>query len=66
VVEEALRLLEERDRDRQARLEELRHQIALGLEQLDRGNSRPFDEEAVKRVIARGRQRLAEEQERSE
>jgi antitoxin ParD1/3/4 len=37
VVRDALRLLEERDRLRQARLTKLRKEIALGLAQLDRG-----------------------------
>jgi antitoxin ParD1/3/4 len=37
VVREALRLLEERDRLHQLRLEELRKEIAVGIEQADRG-----------------------------
>ena len=37
VIREALRLLEEQDRLRQMRLEDLRKDIAVGLEQLDRG-----------------------------
>ncbi len=37
VVREALRLLEERDRIREARLEALRGEIAIGIEQGDKG-----------------------------
>ena len=54
VIREALRLLEERDR-----LERLRHDVSLGLQQLDQGRSRPFDEGAVKRIKRQGRRRLA-------
>lgn len=37
VVRDALRLLEERDRLREMRMEELRREVAIGLEQLKRG-----------------------------
>ncbi len=37
VVREGLRLLEERDMIRRARLDELREQVAVGLEQAKRG-----------------------------
>ncbi len=52
VVRDALRLLEERDRIREMRLEELREEIQKGL---DSGPSEPLDMEAIK---ARGRRRL--------
>jgi antitoxin ParD1/3/4 len=45
VVREALRLLEERDQLRTIRLETLRKEIAIGIEQSDRGEV--FDGEAV-------------------
>lgn len=45
VVREALRLLEERDRLREIRLETLRQEIAIGIEQSDRGEV--FDGEEV-------------------
>jgi antitoxin ParD1/3/4 len=45
VVREALRLLEEHDRLREIRLETLRREIAVGIEQSDRGEI--FDGEAV-------------------
>jgi antitoxin ParD1/3/4 len=45
VLGEALRLLEERDR-----LSKLRHDVALGIEQLDQGRSRPFSIQTLKRI----------------
>jgi antitoxin ParD1/3/4 len=45
VVREALRLLEERDRLREIRLETLRKEIRTGIEQSDRGEV--FEGEAV-------------------
>jgi antitoxin ParD1/3/4 len=53
VMREALRLLEERDRLRSPRLEDLRAEIKRGL---DSGEATPLDIGAVK---ARGRKRLA-------
>jgi len=43
VVRAALRLLCEQDEVRQKKLEELRREIAIGIEQLDRGESAPFN-----------------------
>lgn len=45
VVREALRLLEERDRLREIRIETLRQEIAIGIKQSDRGDV--FDGEEV-------------------
>lgn len=42
VVREALRLLREQDQLREARLEELRRDVATGLAQLERGEGRAF------------------------
>jgi len=58
VVREALRLLKERDEIRQARLEEIRREMAVGLEQADRGETRPFDPDDLKRRV---RDRLSKE-----
>ena len=44
VVREALRLLEERDRLRQAQLTKLRKEVAIGLAQLRRGQGIPGEE----------------------
>ena len=54
VLREALRLLEDRDRLRAIRLEELRKEIAIGIDQADRGESAPFD---AKETLARVRGR---------
>lgn len=45
VITEALRLLEERDLQRQMRIEKLRSEVAVGIEQSDRGEV--FDGEEV-------------------
>jgi antitoxin ParD1/3/4 len=52
VVREAIRLLDERDRYQEMKLEALRHEIQLGL---DSGEARPVDFEDIKK---RGRERL--------
>ncbi len=56
VVREALRLLEERDLTRRNRMEQLRGEIARGMEQVERGRVRPLD---VDRVRTEGRKGLA-------
>ena len=48
VIREALRLLHERDQLREIRLRELRDQIALGIEQADKGDVAPLDVERIK------------------
>lgn len=58
VIREALRLLEEQDRLREIRREELRMALKVGFEQLDRGEGSPLD---VEKVIARGRAKLTAE-----
>ena len=60
VVREGLRLLKERDELHQGRPEELRKAVAVGVDQAaDRGRVKPFTEETVERIKARGRERLA-------
>lgn len=48
VVREALRYMEERDRIRQMRVEELRKEIQKGI---DSGPAEPWDPEAMKRRV---------------
>jgi antitoxin ParD1/3/4 len=48
VVGEALRLLRERDR----RLDELRKEVRIGTEQLDRGEFTDYDDESLKDFFA--------------
>jgi antitoxin ParD1/3/4 len=45
VIDEALRLLQERDE--QAKLADLRREIAIGIDQADRGELEPFDPHAT-------------------
>lgn len=54
VIDAALRLLQERDD--QAKLAVLRREIAVGVEQADRGELKPFDPQAT---LARVRSRQA-------
>jgi len=60
VIRDGLRLLKERDLLRQIRLEELRKQLAIGLEQLERGEYAVMDETTFARIKAEGERRLAE------
>lgn len=55
VVHDGLRLMKERDELHQSRLAELRTDVAVGIEQADRGRTRSFDEETTARIKARGR-----------
>ncbi len=63
VIREALRLLEERDRMREMRLGTLRTQIAVGLDQLARGEMSEHDDHSLNTLAAdiktKGRKRLA-------
>lgn len=59
VVRAALRLLEVHDREQEARIAQLRSDVAAGLGQLDEGSARPFDVDAVAGIKARGRAALA-------
>ncbi len=51
--------MKERDELQHSKLAELRKEMAIALEQADRGQTRPFNEETTARVRARGRKRLA-------
>ena len=57
VIRDGLRLMKERDELHQSRLAELRKEIAIGVDQADRGQVRPFTEEVTARVKSRGRKR---------
>lgn len=57
VIREGLRLLEERDRIRAEKLEALKREVAIGIEQADRGEVSPLDldeihQEALNQVQA--------------
>src|SRR6266852_402062 len=57
VVREGLRLLDEQDRLADERLEALKREIAIGVEQADRGEVAPFDRSYYQSIIdeARGK-----------
>ena len=57
VIREALRLLKEHDALRKIRHEELRREIAIGMEQIKKGQMGPLDIEAIK---AKGRKLLVQ------
>jgi antitoxin ParD1/3/4 len=59
VVREALRLLKEQDELRQQRLKALQSDIAIGLQQLDDGQSVVLNDETLQAIKHRGRARLA-------
>jgi antitoxin ParD1/3/4 len=58
VIREGLRLLKEREDLRKLRLEELRREIQVGIDQANRGEVVPFDIEDIK---AEGRRKLKQE-----
>ena len=69
VVREALRLLEEQDKIRDMRREELRREIKKGVEQIRKGqfieiNSWEESQEFAENIIRRGRKRLDAEREK--
>ena len=47
VVREGLRLLKEQDELRRIRLAELRREVQRGVDQLERGEGKPFDADAM-------------------
>jgi antitoxin ParD1/3/4 len=57
VVREALRLLREQEELKQLRVQELRRQLQVGVEQLDHGASRAFDQDVTAEVKRAGRKR---------
>ena len=65
VVREALRLLEEREALQQARLQQLRRDVGVGMRALERGDAIPFDSAALESVKAEGRERLAQNKKRA-
>jgi len=66
VVRAGLRLLEEQDRTREQRLEELRREIARGIKDADEGRTELFDESLVERIKANGRKQMAERRARGD
>jgi len=67
VIHEALRRLDQRDRERERKLEDMRREVAVGLEQLARGEYRSYDsiDEFIEDVEADVARILAERESRS-
>jgi antitoxin ParD1/3/4 len=59
VIREGLRLLKEKDDVRQKKLEDLRREIQIGIDQADRGQVSAFTKETLREIKAQGRKRLA-------
>ncbi|MBI3923850.1 MAG: type II toxin-antitoxin system ParD family antitoxin [Armatimonadetes bacterium] len=58
VIRDSLRLLRERDELRQRMVEDLREELALGVEQLDHGLSRPLTPKLIADVKKAGRKKI--------
>ena len=58
VIRDGLRLLQVRKNQRQTMLEELRHELLIGVKQLNAGKSQKFDPELVQNIKSNGRQKL--------
>jgi antitoxin ParD1/3/4 len=58
VVRDALRAMDENERTREVQLAELRQEIRRGLDELDRGEGIPLDENLAERIKRQGRSRL--------
>lgn len=52
VLREALQLLDDRDRLRAWKLEELRKEIAIGIEQADQGRVAPLDMDTIRAKVS--------------
>jgi antitoxin ParD1/3/4 len=61
VIREGLRLLREKDEVHQKKLQELRRDIQIGIDQVERGQVSPFSEQTLKEIGTEGRKRLASE-----
>jgi antitoxin ParD1/3/4 len=59
VIREGLRLLKEKVDAHQRKLDSLRGDIKIGIDQTDRGKVSTFNKETLKEINARGRKRLA-------
>lgn len=65
VVREGLRLLEEKDLVRQARLEQLRKDVRVGIDQIERGEYIDYDDEGLRQLFEtikrEGREKLSKQ-----
>jgi antitoxin ParD1/3/4 len=61
VVRAGLRLLKEQDEIHQKKLQELRREIQIGIDQAERGQVSAFNKQTLEELKAGGRKRLAAE-----
>jgi antitoxin ParD1/3/4 len=61
VIREGLRLLREKDEVHQRKLERLKKDIQIGIDQVERGQVSPFNKQTLEAIKAEGRKRLAAE-----
>ncbi len=61
VICEALRLLREKDEVDRKKLQALRRDIQVGIDQMERGQHSPFNEQTLEEIRTEGRKRLADE-----
>ncbi len=61
VIREGLRLLKEKEEVHQGKLEHLRRDLQIGIDQADSGQVSTFTRETLKEIKSKGRQRLAVE-----
>ena len=59
VIREGLRLLKEKDEVHQKKLEQLRREVQIGVDQAGRGQVSTFNKETLKEIKSQGRARLA-------
>ena len=59
MVTDALRFFRDHDEEKRIRLEQLKQEIRLGIEQLDRGESDVLDDQIIEGIKRRGREKLA-------
>jgi antitoxin ParD1/3/4 len=61
VIREGLRLLKEKDDIHQKKLQDLRRDLQIGIDQAERGEVSTFSERTLREIKAEGRRRLAAE-----
>jgi antitoxin ParD1/3/4 len=61
VIREGLRLLREKDEVHRKKLQALRRDIQVGIDQAERGQHSPFSEQTLEEIRSEGRKRLAAE-----
>ena len=61
VIREALRLLREKEQFREIKIEELRKRIAAGIDDLENGRFRDFDQSTIDEIKMKGRNQVSSE-----